>query len=71
MVNDKRCIGLVIWREVYIFYQEVIQLKPEVDRGRLVYRQEALKQISVNAGLQNIRTNTIIGGLFLCLQAQK
>ena len=29
---------------VYIFHPEVIQLTPEVDRGRLVYRSEGSKE---------------------------
>ena len=40
LVNEKLHVGLVTWREVYIFYPRVIQLNPEVDRGRLVYRQK-------------------------------
>lgn len=38
LVNEKLHIGMVSWREIYIFYPKIIQLNPEVDRGRLVYR---------------------------------
>jgi hypothetical protein len=38
LVNEKLHIGMVNWREVYILHPEIIQLNPEVDRGRLVYR---------------------------------
>jgi len=44
LVNEKLHVGLVTWREVYIFYPIVIQLNPEVDRGRLVYRQKGSKK---------------------------
>ena len=30
LINEKLHIGLVTWREVYIFYPKVIQLNPEV-----------------------------------------
>ena len=38
LVNEKLHIGLVTWRQIYIYHPKVIQLIPEVDRGRLVYR---------------------------------
>lgn len=38
LVNEKLHIGMVSWEEIYIFYPKIIQLNPEVDRGRLVYR---------------------------------
>jgi len=38
LVNERLHIGMVNWREIYIYYPKVIQLHPEVDRGRLVYR---------------------------------
>jgi len=38
LVNENLHIGMVTWREMYIYYPKVIQLTPEVDRGRLVYR---------------------------------
>lgn len=44
LINEKLHIGLVNWREVYIFYPEVIQLTAEVDRGRLVYRSKRSKK---------------------------
>jgi hypothetical protein len=44
LINEKLQIGLVNWREVYIFFPEVIQLIPEVDRGRLVYRPKGSKK---------------------------
>jgi hypothetical protein len=31
-------IGLVNWREAYLLYPVIVQLKVEVDHGRLVYR---------------------------------
>ncbi|KAA9038452.1 hypothetical protein FW778_12870 [Ginsengibacter hankyongi] len=38
LVSEKLHIGVVSWREMYIFYPKIIQLKPEVDTGRLVCR---------------------------------
>jgi hypothetical protein len=40
LVNEKLHIGMVNWREIYMYYPKVIQLTPEVDRGRLVYRHK-------------------------------
>ena len=55
LVNEKLHIGLVNWREVYIFYPKIIQLNPEVDRGRLVYRSKGSKRrisyIQIKTGL--------------------
>jgi hypothetical protein len=44
LINEELQIGLVNWREVYIFFPEVIQLIPEADRGRLVYRPKGSKK---------------------------
>ena len=44
LINERLHIGLINWREVYIFYPKVIQLNPEVDRGRLVYRSKGSKR---------------------------
>ncbi len=43
-MNEKLHIGLASWREVYIIYPTIIQLNPEVDRGRLVYRARGSKR---------------------------
>jgi hypothetical protein len=55
LINEKLQIGLVNWREVYIFFPEVIQLIPEVDRDRLVYRSKGSKKrisyIQIKKGL--------------------
>lgn len=44
LVNENLHIGLVDWRQVYVIYPQVIQLNPEVDRGRLVYRAKGSKK---------------------------
>jgi hypothetical protein len=44
LVNEELHIGLVDWREVDVIYPKVIQLNPEVDRGRLVYRAKGSKR---------------------------
>ncbi|MDQ6845228.1 MAG: hypothetical protein M3Z92_12890 [Bacteroidota bacterium] len=44
LMNEKLHIGLASWREVYIIYPTIIQLNPEVDRGRLVYRARGSKR---------------------------
>ena len=38
LINPKLKIGIVSWKQVYIYSPVIIQLKPEVERGRLVYR---------------------------------
>ncbi|MEO6455539.1 MAG: hypothetical protein ABIN97_15775 [Ginsengibacter sp.] len=40
LINKKLHMGLINCKQVYIFYPQVIQLNPEVDRGRLVYRSK-------------------------------
>lgn len=37
-INTQLNIGLVNWKEVYILSPEIIKLKPEVDKRRLIYR---------------------------------
>jgi hypothetical protein len=44
LINEKLHIGLINWKQVYIFYPKVIQLNPEADRGRLVYRSKGSKR---------------------------
>ena len=44
LVNENLHIGLVDWRQVYVIYPQLIQLNPEVDRGRLVYRAKGSKR---------------------------
>ena len=38
LINEKLGIGMVNWKEVYIYSPRQIKMIPEVDRGRLVYR---------------------------------
>ena len=38
LINPKLQIGMISWNQVYIYSPLIIQLKPEVERGRLVYR---------------------------------
>ena len=61
-VNEKLHIVLSDWRWVYIYYPKVIQLKPEVDRGRLVYRYKGSERrfsyTQIKKGL--VRKNFII-----------
>ena len=46
-INTKLHIGLVNWREVYIYSPTVAILIPEVERGRLAYREKgSMKRIS-------------------------
>jgi hypothetical protein len=44
LINEKFNIGLVNWKDVYIYYPIVIQLNPEVNRGRLVYSSKGSKR---------------------------
>jgi len=44
LINEKLHIGMVNWREVYIYSPKQIKLTPEVDRGRLVYRAKGSKR---------------------------
>ncbi len=43
-INEQLSIGMSSWREVYIYSPTIIQLNPEVDRGRLVYRFKGSKR---------------------------
>ena len=38
LINEKLSIGMVNWKEVYIYSPKQMKMTPEVDRGRLVYR---------------------------------
>lgn len=46
-INKELKVGMVDWKQVYLLHPKVIQLKPEVDKGRLVYRAKgASRRIS-------------------------
>ena len=46
-INKELHIGMVDWKQVYLLHPTIIPLKPEVDKGRLVYRAKgASKRIS-------------------------
>jgi hypothetical protein len=39
-INSHLQIGMASWREVYYLSPELIQLKPEFYKGKLVYRKK-------------------------------
>lgn len=54
-INVHLQIGMVDWREVCVLKPHVVKLKPEVDRGRLVYRAKGstrrFSYAQINEGL--------------------
>ncbi len=61
-INTQLDIGLVNWKEVYILSPEIIKLKPEVDKGRLIYRiKGSTKRFSYSLIKKNLtKTNRCI-----------
>ena len=55
-INTRLHIGLINWRQVYLLYPQILELIPEVGKGRLVNRAKgSTKRISyaeIKKGLQ-------------------
>ena len=46
-INKELKVGMVNWKQVYLLHPVITPLRPEVDKGRLVYRAKGTsKRIS-------------------------
>ena len=54
--NAELNIGFVSWREVYLLEPEIIQMHPEVYKGRIIYRAKgSTKRISYDRLMKGLK----------------